>query len=363
MHRWFLIICLVVSACSDRVASPIVPEALNIGHNRTVFVGTTRKEGPPGTFGIGRSEELRLAKLIVSIPPNRDVGTISDGLDKPRPEKDFVLANRLDFDSGVQFRQALARDVQASGSPEREVTLFIHGYNNSFADSVFRIAQLAEDLELPGSFVSYAWPSRGNPLGYQYDVDSALFARDGLQELMFNIERAGINRIVLVAHSMGSTVLMETLRQIEIANPGWVKRNISGVILLSPDLNVDVFRSQVRVIQELPDPFVIFVSKKDIALRLSARLRGEETQLGNLTDLSLISDLPISIVDVSAFRDRKSGNHFVAGGSSALISLLNNSDRLDREFAAGRVGAVGVLPGRRRVLRNAAEIILEPLQR
>lgn len=361
--RLMIIGCLILAACADRVAAPIVPAALQIGSNQTVFVGTTRHEDPAGTFTIKRTPQLQLMQVAVSIPPNRDIGTISDGLEKPRPDRDFVLASRHDFKDAAQFGRALNADIRASGSPEREVTVFVHGYNNSFSDAVFRVAQMANDLELPGSFVSYAWPSRGNPLGYQYDADSALFARDGLQDLLFNVEAAGTNRIVLVAHSMGSSLLMEALRQIEIAQPGWVGRNISGVVLLSPDLNVDVFRAQVRAIKRLPDPFLIFVSQKDIILKVSARLRGEAVQLGNIKSAKDIGDLPVQVIDVSAFEDRKSGGHFVAAGSPALIKLLRDFDQVGPDFISGQTGVSGGLPGRRRVYKKASEIILEPLSR
>ncbi|MEM6373968.1 MAG: alpha/beta hydrolase, partial [Pseudomonadota bacterium] len=139
-------------------------------------------------------------------------------------------------------------------------------------------------------------------------------------------------------------------RQLEIAQPGWVGQNIRGVILLSPDLNVDVFRSQFLQIRDVPDPFVVIVSRKDAVLRLSSRLRGQPFQLGNISNTDEVADLPITIVDVSDFSDRKSGNHFVAGGSPALIQLLRRSSDLDRDFLRGNTGAVVVLPGQRRVL-------------
>jgi len=104
----------------------------------------------------------------------------------------------------------------------REVVVFVHGFNNSFSDAAFRMAQLGHDLELPGAHVSYAWPSRANPLGYGYDQDSALFARDGLADLLETVRGAGQPDVIVVAHSMGSTLLMETFRQLEIVRPGWV---------------------------------------------------------------------------------------------------------------------------------------------
>ncbi|WP_299203363.1 alpha/beta fold hydrolase [uncultured Tateyamaria sp.] len=349
MRAILFILVLIVAACSDRTAAPILPEAQLVGKNRDVFIGTTRSMNAAGEFGIGRSASLNLLQATVSLPPGRTLGSVSDGQERPKPDRDFTIAALNIYESNDVFRKALAADLASHPPSERDVTLFVHGFNNSFTNSAFRIAQMAEDLELPGTHVTYSWPSRGNPLGYEYDQDSALFARDGLADLMHLIRSVGQPDIVLVAHSMGSALVMETLRQLDIAEPGWVGRNVSGVILLSPDINVDVFRSQFSRIQTAPDPFVVMVSRKDAILRLSSRLRGERTQLGNIQNTDAVADLPITVVDVTAFSDRKSGNHFVAAGSPALIQLLRRSSELDSEFLRGRAGSVLTIPGARRI--------------
>lgn len=353
--RWVAIaLVLVVAACSDRTAAPIVPEALNFGLNKKVFIGTTRAINDAGEFGIERSTTLHLLEATVSIPPDRELGSVSDGFDKPKPERDFAIAELAQFDTPSAFSRSLRTEIDVRATSQQDVTVFVHGFNNSFADSAFRMAQLANDLELPGAHVSYSWPSRANPLGYEYDRDSALFARDGLAVLLETVRSAGQPNIIVVAHSMGSALVMETFRQLEIAQPGWVGDNIRGVILMSPDLNIDVFRSQISRIKQVPDPFVVIVSRKDAVLRISSRLRGQKTQLGNISNVDEVSDLPITILDVSEFSDRKSGNHFVAGGSPALIQLLRRSADLDREFLRGRNGNAIVIPGQRRVVAQTS---------
>lgn len=358
--RW-IVLCLVfvVAGCSNRTAAPIVPSALSVGTNKTVFVGTTRKQGPEGLFGIERSS-LSLLQLQVSIPPQRTPGTISDGLDKPNPMRDFTIADQHLFSTPSAFRNTLRKDIQSDGLTQDEVTIYVHGFNNSFADTAFRIAQLSHDLDLPGPMATYAWPSRGHPLGYEYDADSTLFARDGLLELIDNIQSSGAKKIFLVAHSMGGRLVMEALRQFEIKTPGWSKRHLSGVMLISPDINADVFLSQIKSFKSLPQPFIVFTSTRDVLLRLSAGLRWEDQRLGNIEDISVFADYPINFVDVSAFEDRSSGNHFVAGNSPALIALLKSPQRFDQEFLQGHAGSVGGLPGYRRVLRNATQVVVLP---
>ena len=347
--RWVTVaLFLAVAACSDRASGPVVPDALDFGLNLPVFLGTTRALNEAGQFGIERSASLRLMKTTVSIPPNRDVGSISDGQQSPKLDRDFAIAGLEEFEDKSRFAASLETEITKRAVDRREVVVFVHGFNNNFSDAAFRMAQLGHDLEIPGAHVSYAWPSRANPLGYGYDQDSALFARDGLADLLKTVRSAGQPDVVVVAHSMGSSLLMETFRQIEIAQPGWVGENIRGVILISPDLNVDVFRSQFNQIQNVPDPFVVIVSRKDAVLRLSSRLRGQESQLGNISNTGEVADLPVTIVDVTEFSDRKSGNHFVAGNSPALIQLLRRSSDIDRGFLTGNTGGVVVFPGQRR---------------
>lgn len=347
--RWMIIaLAFALASCNDRTAAPVVPDALNFGLNKTVFIGTTRQLNDAGEYGIDRATSLQFLQATVSIPPQREIGSVSDGFDKPKPERDFVIAELAKFADSRSFASGLRTKIDASKS--RDVTVFVHGFNNSFSDAAFRMAQLAHDLEIPGTHVSYAWPSRGNPLGYEYDRDSALFARDGLTDLLRTVRSAGQPNIVLVAHSMGRALVMETLRQLDIAEPGWAARNIGAIILISPDINVDVFRSQMARLQSVPERFVVIVSRKDAVLRVSSRLRGVESQLGNIANANEVSDLPITVVDVTEFSDRRSANHFVAGGSPALIQLLRRSSDLDRGFLRGRSGSTVVVSGQRRIV-------------
>ena len=110
--------------------------------------------------------------------------------------------------------------------------------------SLVAIDSQETDFRLPGIGVHFSWPSAAHPLGYTYDRDSVLYARDGLEQLLRQVSAAGPDRIILVGHSLGSMLVMETLRQMEIRSPAWAQRNLGGVVLVSPDLDVDVFRQQ-----------------------------------------------------------------------------------------------------------------------
>lgn len=337
---------LLLSACTNRSYTPVVPEALAIGAPLTVFAATTRAKKPDGSFGFERSEILRRLELTVSIPPSHTPGELQYAYAKPNPRKQFTMAARDEFATSAAFRTRVGQVMDGLKGQDREVTVFIHGYNATQAETAFRAAQLASDIKLPGALVIYSWPSRGKSVGYAYDIDSALFARDGLEQLLFELKAAGANRILLVAHSMGSLLMMETLRQIDLHEPGWVGNNIGGVLLISPDLDIELFRRQMKSLSRVPQPFVVFVSGRDRLLNLSARLRGnaDRERLGNISSIERIADLPIEIIDTTAFSKGAGSAHFVPASSPAFISMINDMQSLHDTFGPDPRGFEFLLP-------------------
>jgi esterase/lipase superfamily enzyme len=325
---------------------------------RSIFLGTTRVFDN-GAFGSDRSEQTNFARYDISIPPNRGKGTILATRKELDPTTTFLVRHVDQFQSPEAFRKNLSTALGRSKDGHREATIYVHGFNNTFADGMLRITQLAEDFELPGVAVHYSWPSAGNPLGYAYDRDSILYARDGLEELIHQVKQAGADKIIIVAHSMGSMLTMETLRQMEIAAPGSVLRDIGGVILMSPDLDIELFRTQVKRIGVLPQPFGIFVSKRDRVLMLSARLSGHRNRLGNVDSVEKVKDLNVTIIDVTDF---SSGvGHFTVGTSAAVIDIFTNAGALNEAFKGDRAGRTGLISGTVLTVQNATSIILSPV--
>lgn len=351
---------ILLAACAPRGEIVMMPEWGSASATRAIFVGTTRSEdvsvqNPDAT---GRSEDLHFLRFEVSVPPDRTPGSIeiSRPSHVPDPSKDFLTTDIRKYPSAAPFRADLARELRAQGG---EAVIFVHGFNTTFAEGMYRMAQLGEDLALPGVLVDYAWPSAGEPLGYAYDRDSALFARDGLRVLMEEMTRAGAKRIVLLGHSMGSQLVMETLRDLSMKDPENVRSRISGVVLMAPDIDVSLFRAQAHQIGKLPQPFVIFASPRDQILRLSARISGEVDRLGTLPDASRVADLQVTLVDIAAFSG--SDPHFLVGTSPSLIALLRNETSVNAALASGEQGRTGLGPGVFLTVQNATSIVLSPI--
>lgn len=351
-----------LAACTDRSFTPVVPSALDIGTPFTVFTATTRAQRPDGTYGYERSETLQRLELTVSIPPAHTPGELQYAYARPKPETQFTMAGRDTLDTPDVFRARIDQKLSGLTGAEREVLVFVHGYNETQAEAVFRAAQLSVDINLPGATVVYSWPSQGKTLGYAYDIDSALFARDGLEQLLFELDSSSAQRILLVAHSMGSLVVMETLRQIDLHKPGWVGRNIGGVALISPDLDVKLFRSQMKGLSKIPHPFVVFVSDEDQVLNLSARLRGGKNRerLGTINGINEVAEFPIEIIDTTAFSDDAGNAHFVAGSSPAMLALVSQTRSLNSAFGPDTRNLDVLLPGNLVRKKQATRITVLP---
>lgn len=358
----FIVLIFVLASCTPRGVITLAPEAASVGSVQSIFVGTSRALDPEtGRYGRGRSEVTHFARYDISVPPDRVPGDIKwpPRHQKPDPRTDFLTTAEVLLPTEAAFRADLAGEIRQEARGSRDAVIFVHGFNHTFSEGLYRIAQLSHDLEMPGATVHYSWPSSGNPLGYVHDRDSALFARDGLETLIREVSAAGAERIFLVAHSMGAGLAMEALRQIAIRGDIRLKAKIAGVILISPDLDVDVFRMQAKSIGELPQPFLIFGSDRDFLLNLSAKLTGEPERLGNLSDVSRVADLKVTFLDVAAYTE--GAGHFALGDSPALLSLMNRISDVDAAFAADRRGRTGLLPGVVLTVQNATQIVLSPV--
>ncbi|MBO9412228.1 MULTISPECIES: alpha/beta fold hydrolase [unclassified Ruegeria] len=354
MLRYLLIILTATSltACVDRTVSKTVPSALSVGTAETIFATTTRAREVDGSYGFKRGETLQFLEMTVSIPPNHTPGTLDFSYANPNPEKQFVMA-------GVEELQG-PKDMKSRLKGADEVSIFIHGYNTTQAETAFRAAQLSHDLNIPGATMVYSWPSQATGYGYAYDLDSMLFARDGLEKTVRHLKSMGVKRVVLVAHSMGTALTMEMMRQAELREPGWSKRNIEGVVLIAPDLDVDLFRSQMDVIKTPPDPFIVIVSQKDKLLSISARLRGttKGERLGNISSTDALAEYKISILDTTAFNDDAESSHFVAATSPALLAIIGSARRVSNTFGTEQRGIDVIAPASVRNPTGATEIVL-----
>lgn len=268
-----------------------------------VFVAAARDLGAGDPlFGQTRAQVRKFGWADVSIPPVHKPGDIEwpQWREPPDPARHFLISQQ-------QVLPDMGALNSAMGPGDR--ILFVHGYNTRLPGLIYRVAQMRADFRPQMPMAAFAWPSGGDGRGYLYDRDSALFARDDLRDVLRSM--TGPGRVFLVAHSLGSFLTMEALRELALSSDTATLSRIGGVILMSPDLDPDVFRRQAQAIGTLPQPFFLFVGQQDRALRLSSFLRGRKTQLGIIDSADKVQDLGVTVVDFTALADGEDFDHFV----------------------------------------------------
>lgn len=325
------------------------PQAASGGATERIFVATVRSTEGITAIKAERSDGLTFAAFGVSVPPTHEPGrTPQQSSVVPNPIRDFMLAGQDNFTSADGFGKAVSSFASSHYGDPSEAIVFVHGFNTSFVDGIYQLAQIGADIETPASMVLYSWPSNDRIIDYLHDLDSVSFARDGLERLLNDLAASGVKRITLVGYSMGAALAVETLRQMKLVGSQRFFSKLGGVVLLSPDMDIDVFRADAERMGGLPQPFVIYSAPRDPALRvLSTYFTAQKPRLGSLPDPSVLAGLDLTYVDVSNVPHYKQPGHLPIATAPSMIAAINSLPRPDlvtyaRLGAAGRIAGAGV---------------------
>lgn len=320
-----------LSGCASRAEGVLIPTAVSLQGASTVdiLVGTTRKasEKPGFLFSGERGQAPEITEIKVSIPPakNREIGQVQwPRRLPPDPSKEFatVAVNPMP-------PAAAAAWVKSHLPKSRRVLIFVHGFNNRYEDAVYRFAQIVHDSGADVAPVLFTWPSRGSIFAYNYDKESTNYSRNALETMLRQASQdPSIGEVTVMAHSMGSWLTMEALRQMAIRD-GAVAPKIKNVILASPDLDVDVFGQQMHEIGKNRPNITLFVSRDDRALQLSKRISGNVDRLGQIDPTqepyrSELEKAGITVLDLTALRGGDPLNHGKFAESPQVVKLLGN---------------------------------------
>ncbi|MBX5193457.1 alpha/beta hydrolase [Rhizobium sp. NZLR3b] len=297
-----------------------------------LLVATTRAadDNPAVLFSGERGTGLTANAVDVSIPPeaNRKVGQVQWPRRLPAdPLRDFVTVSV----DPLQGEWAGETWLKGHMPRSRRVLVFVHGFNNRYEDAVYRFAQIVHDSHADVAPVVFTWPSRASIFDYNYDKESTNYSRDALEELLTRTAaNPAVSDITIMAHSMGTWLTVEALRQMAIRN-GHVAPKINNVILASPDLDVDVFGRQFVSLGKDRPHFTIFVSRDDRALALSRRISGNVDRLGQIDPSvepyrSKLEAAGITVLDLTKLKGGDRLNHGKFAESPEVVKLIG--DRL-----------------------------------
>ncbi|MGH2435585.1 MAG: alpha/beta hydrolase [bacterium] len=308
-----------------------------------VFFGTTRQQAIDrvksdrklATFSGEQGSGLTLGRAIVTVPIERDPGTIPRPPEfdlfiahitfrKEDPNRDFTIA-AVDVMQKDEFVGEMRKQVALSTRYKDQAFVFVHGYNVAFDDAIFRTAQIVHDIAFDGPAVLFSWPSRGGMWDYRYDIDTAKASRDGLRQLLEIVARdAGVNAINLVAHSMGNDPVMEVLREQAdiIARQGTVADfKLNEIVLAAPDISRKVFEQfAAQFVGLAKGGATLYASKNDLALMASKRVAGGLVRAGDVPKQGIVIVPGVESIDISdASTSFFSTNHSAFADRAHLI--------------------------------------------
>ncbi|CAM5212905.1 Esterase/lipase superfamily enzyme OS=Bosea thiooxidans OX=53254 GN=SAMN05660750_02838 PE=4 SV=1 [Bosea thiooxidans] len=359
-----LLLPLVLAACgTPRVLELSQAPKADIAGTVQIYVATTREpSAQPVYFSGERGPRLSFARLDITVPRGHKPGDLElpdSGPGDPAKHFTATYIQKLDLAPAVSD---VRKELMRRPASQRDVLVFVHGYNTNFADAVYRFAQIVYDSGFKGVPVLFTWPSRGQLLAYPYDRESAFYSRDFLELNLRAIARdIGSSRMDILAHSMGTLLTLETLRQAAIRGDGDFGGKLRDVMLAAPDVDLDVFKMQMRQIRR---PITVFVSADDRALDFSRRFAGDKTRLGAVSakDTETIAELEklgVRLIDLSDVSSSDSLNHAKFASSPKVVQLIGERLRQDKgvgfsgprfgdrigDIAGGVVGTVGSTVG------------------
>lgn len=350
-------VCLFLASCArPGQASLQVVQPARGATQQTILVVTTREPDKLGNNGFSseRAQYPTYLRMVVSVPPGHRPGTIEWPRGAPNAASSFAV-----IESKVISHEKFV-DMTAAG---RSALVFVHGYNNNFQESLFRLVQISADADARSTPILFAWPSRGSFSSYLADRDSSNFSRD---ELVQTLDDLGTRKVEtkILAHSMGSWLTVETLRQLRLQSKSLSLGQIDQVILAAPDIDIDIFRKQLKVVGNLKKPIIVLSTKDDLALATSRWLSGASAKAGALDiddprTIALAEERNLQIIDISDVRAPTRIRH------DRFVTLATMLPRIPlRALTAGTVGTgtLSVSPANsedERILREAAELLDE----
>jgi len=200
------------------------------------------------------------------------------------------------------------------------LVIYVHGYSESFDRSCRRAAVLQQKLRLDDRLILFSWPSK-NYVSYSEDAKALDRSLDELNAFLSRtIDIVGQERIVLMAHSMGTRGVVNALQQ---------RENDSGrfghVVLLAPDIRRSAFFENLQMLQSKVADITVYTSDNDLVLWLSTVVN-VSSRLGVADDFEF-DPAHARIIDITS-----TGVSFVGGH---LYHIFNAAVAEDLRYLLG----------------------------
>ncbi|MGH6874300.1 MAG: alpha/beta hydrolase [Aestuariivirgaceae bacterium] len=281
---------LALGGCAGLPATGARFDASALSVNPTLIVATTRKPVNGGRakpwFGPERASAMSIARAKLMPPDDGRFSLASVGLG------DW----RLD---AIEPVPGEVSDVLAQASGGHDVLIYVHGFKQAFERAALDAARLSDGIRFRGETMVFSWPSRAGLFDYAYDRESAMWSRDAFERVLDSVvANPTTGRVHIVAHSMGTMLALESLRQLYARYGDTASDKIGAVVFASPDIDMDVFSSSITRIGPLARKITVITATNDRALALAGRIAGGMTRVG-AAEKAALERLGLRVIDAS----------------------------------------------------------------
>jgi esterase/lipase superfamily enzyme len=252
------------------------------------------------SYGIGLGDQTQYGVCKVNVPKKHATGTIESSPDaRADSHKYFKIINekKLDFET---FQSNLNKNSQ------KEVLVFIHGFNVKFQEAIFRASQIAYDLKFQGPVILFSWPA-GAESGFinntlisrTYDTNkrNAKASLPAALDFFDLISRLDMKTYVYI-HSMGHQVAIPAL--VNLAKESDINLLVHELILNAPDFDLRDFENLAPHLLKLAKRITLYCSYNDTAMLASETLNGG-TRLGACKAIDGVDVINVSEIDNPTF--------------------------------------------------------------
>jgi esterase/lipase superfamily enzyme len=144
----------------------------------------------------------------------------------------------------------------------------------------------------------FSWPSSNKLLDYIGDRESALWSRDALETTLESLlANPNVGHVHIVAHSMGSMLTIEGLRQIYARYTDRAADKMGAIVLAAPDLDIGIFSSSVGRMRRLAQRMTVVIAADDRALAVAGKVAGA-TRVGS-AEKAKLEALGLTVIDAT----------------------------------------------------------------
>ena len=296
----------------------------------TVFYATRRNvtgAADPETYYGGLDDPLKFGAAIVTIPDHQRPGVedargfcrfLPGALGCRRGPSNSVLVDTIEPASTSGWLKQIGATM---GTPDTiDALVYVHGYNNTFAETAKRAAELAYDIGFSGIVLTYDWASRGSLGDYTVDQETAeRSAPDFRRFLKAVADSTRARRIAIVAHSMGTRLVSYALRDL---GDTLTRLRLGPIVFAASDVDSAIFRDQLApAVARAGRPVTLYASSRDKALRASADIVHGAPRVGSGPP-SLMLYPGIDYIDASVVDTDMLGHGYFAENKQLLDDLF-----------------------------------------